>query len=204
MANKKIEQLTDDSGVNMTVNDLLPFAKYVSPGVYTTVFKKGSNIINTITGLPTVNFTNINTSINAVSNNILPTVKGYCNILDVFETGVSLASGVSTLISIGPGITGNMFANRPYIINLKIYAYSNGPVSVKVQEYNMAFVNTSIFGGNLNADKLYEYNDAGGVDISINASSISYNAGSDSLRFSVSHSISGEFVSIFATATIYY
>lgn len=203
MANKKIEQLTNDSGVNMTVNDLLPFAKYVSPGVYTTVFKKGSNIINTITGLPTANFTNINSSINNVSNSIIPIVKGYCNISDVFETSVSLASGV-TLISIGPGITNNMFANRPYIINLKIYAYSNGPVSVKVQEYNMGFVNTSIIGGNLNADKLYEYNDVGGANINLNLTSILYHVGSDSLQFNVSHSISGQFISVFATATIYY
>lgn len=202
MANKKIEQLTDDTAVNMNVNDLLPFAKYVSPGVYNTVFKKGSNIINTITGLPTANFTNINTSINNVSNSIIPTINNNLGILTVY-TGVNInvPAGGTTTVNIGTGVFNSLMSiKRPYIVNVKLYAYCNGStLAVNTQEYNIGFANNILIDGFDYPNKLYEYST--GANIFLNASGFTFS--SNTLKFSISHAITGETVSVYARAIIY-
>lgn len=204
MANKKIEQLTNDTSVNMSVNDLLPVAKYVSPGVYNTVFKNGSNIINTITGLPTASFTNINTSINNVSSSIIPTTLNYLNILAVTQSiGQSISSGSNFFISCTLPI-GTMDPMKAYIIDFKIYAWGITTQARHVQEYKIVFTNNNtILNATTAANAILDVFDTSGADITLNPTNIGFHSGSNSLRFTASHTIAGEFITIYSTATIY-
>lgn len=197
MADKPINLLPSSAG-NMLSTDRFPVDKF-DGGPYITIHRTGQQIMDAVTSLPTATFTNINTSLTNLQNNIIPTVYTNSKIIEVRSTGASFASGSSIFLTL-ININSSMSLNRPYIINFKIYARCTGAtIATKVKELNIAYVNKStpeIIGTN----SMYEYNDTNGASITIgNPSVISTN----NIRISTSHSIATEFVSTTVVATIY-
>jgi len=197
MADKPINLLPSSAG-NMLSTDRFPVDKFAG-GPYITIHRTGQQIMDAVTSLPTATFTNINTSLTNLQNNIIPTVYTNSKIIEVRSTGASFASGSSIFIIL-ININSSMSLNRPYIINFKIYARCTGAtIATKVKELNIVYVNKStpeIIGTN----SMYEYNDTNGASITIgNPSVISTN----NIRISTSHSIATEFVATTVVATIY-
>ena len=141
MANKRIHELTSDIGVDVVGNDLIAVDKYVSPGVYTTVFKNSDNVRNYIstyvTGLSTASFTNIETSIDAVQ----PAIYSEQRLHNVVNAQHSITSGSSLFLK-APGLIQFPFAGRAFVAHVKIFAYSNSSDTVAIGEYRVVVKTT--------------------------------------------------------------
>lgn len=207
MANKRIYELTSDTGVSMTDNDLIPIDKYVSPGVYTTVYKNGLNfknyISNYITGLSTASFTNINTSI----SNIIPNFLNLQYIANIANGSSEVLNGVITVLNV-VDMLDLALPSRPFVTYVKIFAYAYPPNdgNVGIAEYRI--VGTSLAGSGdaviVSTTELYKHESAG---ISINTSGFTFIDGGSAvdLRFSNSHTLGGpgDIVKFVATTTTY-
>jgi len=183
---------------NMLATDRIPLDKF-NGGPYITVYRTGQEIMNSITSLSTATFTNINTSINAVQSNIIPTINTYQEILEVRQAGISLASGSSSFINF-ININTLMTLDIPYIINIKIYARcATTTIATRVKELTMVYVNKAT-PESLGIYSLYEYADTNGASIIIGSPVIH---SVNNIRISCSHSISAEFVTFSAVVTIH-
>ena len=197
MADLPINLLPAGAG-NMLATDLFPVDKY-NGGPYITVYRTGQEIMNAITSLSTATFTNINTSINNVQNNIIPTANGEYRILEVRQLGQSLLSG-STSYIVFSNINSLMTLDIPYIINVKIYARCvTTTIATRVKEVTMVYVNKST-PESLGLFTVLEYADTNGANISIGNPGIH---SVNNIRISCSHSIAAEYVTFSAVVTIH-
>lgn len=201
MANKRIYQLTNSTASALTDNDLFVVDKYISAGNYTTVYKNIGNIRSYITALPTSSFTNINTSIINVTNSIVPLYRADIGINErVLINVTGITTGSSTVVTI-PDIV-QQYADTTRIINIKIIAttsHSPNPFTT-TQEYNLTALNSSIVGGNANANKLFQHDNSSG-NIVVNPTSILMSG--TNLTFTVSHSYAGFTLKVKALALAY-
>lgn len=198
MANKRIFELTSDTGVIMSDNNLYPVDKYVSPGVYTTVYKSGLNmktyVSNYITGLSTASFTNINTSI----NNVKPSIYAEQKIYNVTTTTGTIPFNVGAVFKVYLGNPA-FFTGRPMYCNVRLIAYSNAGTGVGTLEFNALF--NSSTNAMVGTTIVFNY----GQSITFNTGGVStgVDGGGQYIQFSNVHTIGGETVTAKATATLY-
>jgi hypothetical protein len=161
MANVRIHQLTSDTGINITDIDLIPVDKYISPGVYNTVFKSGLNfktyISNHVIALATASFTSINASINAVK----PGIYNELHLRNVVTNSVVISNNVST--SLFCDVIENISyatGHRPIMLNIRVYARGTTGAAINKMSYGeyrlvLASNNGAIIGQSI----IYEHND---------------------------------------------
>lgn len=207
MADLAINALPAGSG-NMLSTDRIPVDKF-DGGPYITVFRTGQEIMNSITSLSTATFTNINTSI----NNAINTCNAFSSSLDgvlgrdiffsaSYEHGVTHnIDAVTELFAVG-----SLQADRVYSIKVRISAYqSSTACAVRVKEFMLSVATDStlgspfiqIIGGGGSSDFLFDHYDINGANISLASTGITITSGGK-LRFRLSHTITGQYVSIVA------
>jgi hypothetical protein len=197
MADLPIYLLPSGAG-NMLSTDRFPIDKF-NGGPYITVYRTGQEIMNSITSLSTISFININTSINNVQNNIVPTINTYQQLLEVRQLDILLSSGSSSFITF-VNINTLMSLDTPYIINIKIFAMcETTTIATRIKEITMTYVNKST-PESLGLYSLYDYADTNGSNITIGNPTIS---SINNIRISCSHSIVAENVKFSAVVTIH-
>jgi len=193
MANKRIYELTSDIATPIVDDDLIPFDKYVSPGVYTTVHKSADNIKSYITALSTVSFTNIETSINA----IIPAYNSDQGIYNI-SSGSAVVDTTSPAETVTVQNVASSTGTNSYLLVVTIIALSKtvGNTSLGLGGagvYHVTITNNTI----RQTDVISEYQD-GNINLTSAFSLISGVLGYD-LRFTPTHTYNGDDIDFSAT-----